>query len=749
MIRTVTGDIEKVDGTILIHEHIQLVSNDLVHIFGSDWVNEKAVEDYCVEVFRGFRENFGLGLFVDATPWDAGRNAQLYINISKRTGIPIVATSGLYCFPSLLSVSMTPEHIANLVIKDCTEGMEGTGALPGILKCAASGTTLTEDEKLRIAGLSIAQKETGLPLYIHTFHIWEIHTALHSGKIHATSAGSLSVAACPEAKWRALIRFDDKTSYFAVTKNEKGEKLIARINEAHDRILSIDENFGLKLQQKYANKFNKDAPTLSEAEKSWLEKRGVLKVGYCEDRRPLAYTDENGKLMGLLKEYLDAISKQYGLNFEVISYATGDALLAALQNKEVDIIAPVGYNSGMAEIYDLAITNPLTIETMVAVYKGYKGTEPKDIFGKIAILDNSITEKDYAKRFYPDSEWVKANTIEKAIDLVAEDKAGCYIIRSSTWSWYKNEYPRLNDLQVLTLSNSNAVNMAIRNEDISLLPILNDGISLLTEADINQYIVAYSDSRAEMTLFTLMKDHPITTAIGILAFILFIGLVFVLYRFQSEKKYLAKLEKANEEAEIAKDEAEKASMAKSTFLTSMSHDIRTPMNAIVGMTTLARKHINDTDYVKNCLSKVTLASDHLLTLVNDVLDINKIETGKLSLNPTVFSLADAIMNLANIGRHQLSEKNHRFEIRVHNITQEYLFADELRINQILINLLSNAVKYTPAGGEIAVDVKEETIPNEKDKIRLIFEIKDTGIGMSKEFQAKMYELFCDGEPKQR
>ncbi len=189
-----------------------------------------------------------------------------------------------------------------------------------------------------------------------------------------------------------------------------------------------------------------------------------------------------------------------------------------------------------------------------------------------------------------------------------------------------------------------------------------------------------------------------------------------------------------------------ANNAKTQFLSSMSHDIRTPMNAIIGMTTLASRHLDDAEYMKNCLNKMALASNHLLTLINDVLDISKVESGKMNLNPIVFSLADAVSNLVNIVRQQISGKCLKFDVRVHNIKEEFLFADELRLNQIFINILSNAVKYTPEGGRISMDLREEFIAGVSDKVRVIYEVSDTGIGMSKEFQANMYDSFCRANP---
>ncbi len=193
--------------------------------------------------------------------------------------------------------------------------------------------------------------------------------------------------------------------------------------------------------------------------------------------------------------------------------------------------------------------------------------------------------------------------------------------------------------------------------------------------------------------------------------------------------------------------AETANNAKTQFLSSMSHDIRTPMNAIIGMTTLASKHLDDKEYMKSCLNKMALASNHLLTLINDVLDISKVESGKMSLNPIVFSMADTVTNLVNIVRQQVGAKGLKFDVRVHNIKKEHLFADELRINQIFINILSNAVKYTPEGGYVSMDISEEFIAGVSDKVRVVYVVKDTGVGMSKEFQEHMFDSFSRANPE--
>ena len=186
--------------------------------------------------------------------------------------------------------------------------------------------------------------------------------------------------------------------------------------------------------------------------------------------------------------------------------------------------------------------------------------------------------------------------------------------------------------------------------------------------------------------------------------------------------------------------ADQANHAKTDFLSTMSHDIRTPMNAIIGLTTIASKNIDDRESVRESLRKITLASNHLVTLINDILDISKVESGKLNLNPITFSIVECAQNLVNISYPMVKEKNIEFNFRVHHLDREYLYADQLRMNQIFINLLSNALKYTGPGGQVNVDLGEE--PGETEKsVRLTYKVADTGMGMTPEFMARMYQPF--------
>ena len=195
------------------------------------------------------------------------------------------------------------------------------------------------------------------------------------------------------------------------------------------------------------------------------------------------------------------------------------------------------------------------------------------------------------------------------------------------------------------------------------------------------------------------------------------------------------------ELEKARQVALEANKAKSEFLANMSHDIRTPMNAIVGMTAIAAAHIDDRKQVENCLRKITLSSKHLLGLINDVLDMSKIESGKLTLTTEQASLKEVVEGIVNIMQPQVKTKKQTFDIHVENILTENVWCDGVRLNQVLLNLLSNATKYTPEGGSIHLSLFEENSPKGERYVRIYIKVKDNGIGMSPDFLKRIYESY--------
>ncbi len=262
--------------------------------------------------------------------------------------------------------------------------------------------------------------------------------------------------------------------------------------------------------------------------------------------------------------------------------------------------------------------------------------------------------------------------------------------------------------------------------------------------------VSMLDSRGQECILAFT---PVSTAVGwtLLSFVpakdlhvdrenwLLIGVVSagLLILFLFDMFYMFYL---NRRLQIAVREAESANKAKTDFLSTMSHDIRTPMNAIIGLTTIAGKNLGDVESTRESLRKISLASDHLLTLINDILDISKVESGKLKLSPLTFSIVETVENLVNLSQPMVKEKNIEFCFHINRMEKEYLYTDQLRLNQIYINILSNAIKYTEPGGRVSVDMREEesAMPG---CVRLTYVVADTGIGMSPEYMKTMYQPF--------
>ena len=325
------------------------------------------------------------------------------------------------------------------------------------------------------------------------------------------------------------------------------------------------------------------------------------------------------------------------------------------------------------------------------------------------------------KWVFPQEEFEKA-------ELSLIDTNGDYIIQGYS-------YENSNFFEFYRTYNSTS---PVEYQDLVKKVTQSTGTFFMDNSDREGAILAYTpfEGSGGWILLSMMSTKYLNTAtenwllIGVvtggLLILFIIDMIFMLY-FNKRLKVTAK-------------EAEVANKAKTNFLSTMSHDIRTPMNAIIGLTTITEKNIDDKKLVSENLRKISLASNHLLTLINDILDISKVESGKLNLVPQSFSIVETVENLMNISQPMIKEKNIDFDFRVNRMEKEYIYADQLRLNQIYINLLTNAIKYTEPGGKVSVDMMEEESPKE-GCIRLTYKVADTGIGMSPEFLANLYQPF--------
>ncbi len=392
--------------------------------------------------------------------------------------------------------------------------------------------------------------------------------------------------------------------------------------------------------------------------------------------------------------------------------------------ERIDLLNNVNWISDMGESINISrsYTNPINGEQSIA-------------FCNLISLQDSETgnpQNAVLLRVLPVAEleqkWVFPQEEFENVELSMIDADGDYIIKghsfknSGFFEFYKSY---------------NATDSSSAQELFGKITSSTGSVTMLNSRG-EECILAYTPVNATegwtLLSFMPMKGLRVNTENWMLIGFVSAGLL-ILFVFD-----MAFMLYFNKKLQAAAREAASANKAKTDFLSTMSHDIRTPMNAIIGLTTIAEKNLGDTESVGENLRKITLASNHLLTLINDILDISKVESGKLNLSPQTFSIVETVENLVNLSQPMIKEKNIEFNFRISRMDREYLYADQLRLNQIYINILSNAIKYTEPGGRVSVDMREEE-SQKPGCVRLTYVVSDTGIGMSPEFMANMYQPF--------
>ena len=397
-------------------------------------------------------------------------------------------------------------------------------------------------------------------------------------------------------------------------------------------------------------------------------------------------------------------------------------------------------NPNLAEEYHFACTNTTWTSNLMAVTNKQHFNENN--VNRIAVPQNKLSLKKYLAFYYPQWEIVDCDTQEDAARLVKDGQADCFVTGISS----ENKYSKKYSFYSVPLVNPVRSCFAVNSGNRSLLSILNKTIKAMPVNMLAGALAMYKSSARKVTLSDFIKDNFFKVML-ISSIAVAVVLLTILMLLQKARKAEAAARKAasdtqelNAKLQVAVEKAESANRAKSTFLSNMSHDIRTPMNAIIGFTTLALSNIDDTDRVKDYLAKTLASSNHLLSLINDVLDMSRIESGKIHLEEVEVNLSDVLHDLKTIVSGQIYAKQLELYMDAMDVTDEDVYCDKTRLNQILLNLLSNAIKFTPAGGTVSVRVRQLA-----GKVRgcgqYEFRIKDNGIGMSQEFAQKIFEPF--------
>ena len=537
-----------------------------------------------------------------------------------------------------------------------------------------------------------------------------------------------------------ITRVGESGIYYAINKNRPDIK-----EELDDAMRALDEAVPFYTADLYKRYFSMDyTPILTGEEKAWLRKHGAIRMGFlASDSGVSTFDPATGEFTVVITDYIQFAADCLGnqeLEFQLVGYDSKEAELDALKSGEIDMIFHCDQNPNLAEEYHFACTNTTWTSNLMAVTNKQHFNENN--VNRIAVPQNKLSLKKYLAFYYPQWEIVDCDTQEDAARLVKDGQADCFVTGISS----ENKYSKKYSFYSVPLVNPVRSCFAVNSGNRSLLSILNKTIKAMPVNMLAGALAMYKSSARKVTLSDFIKDNFFKVML-ISSIAVAVVLLTILMLLQKARKAEAAARKAasdtqelNAKLQVAVEKAESANRAKSTFLSNMSHDIRTPMNAIIGFTTLALSNIDDTDRVKDYLGKTLASSNHLLSLINDVLDMSRIESGKIHLEEVEVNLSDVLHDLKTIVSGQIYAKQLELYMDAMDVTDEDVYCDKTRLNQILLNLLSNAIKFTPAGGTVSVRVRQLA-----GKVRgcgqYEFRIKDNGIGMSQEFAQKIFEPF--------
>ena len=485
--------------------------------------------------------------------------------------------------------------------------------------------------------------------------------------------------------------------------------------------------------------------SLTGGEKSWLEEHGDIRMGFLNNDPAIFSMDETtGKLTGMLPEYVsyakDCLGNQT-LKFNIQDYDDYDEMLQALQNHEIDMIFYAGRNPDIAEKKGYALTNTAWTYNLMAV-TDEKNFDEGNVY-TVAVPKEKEALKQQLTFSYPQWNLVDYDSFEEAAEMITNEKADCFLMGASQAMVYDNN----RDFKSVPLTKTMEACFAVKGGEGTLLSILNKTLKGMPSGMLTSALAIYDSTADKVTFLDFVKDNMLAffLATGFSALSIIV-IILVLLRKARKAEAAAKLaandtQKLNEKLEIALKKAEDASLAKTSFLNNMSHDIRTPMNVILGYAQLMENELNGKDIPEALehLEKLQQSGNLLLSIINNVLDMARIESGRMEIDENYCRIEDVWKSLFAV----FDEKARKKNISLHytmNVEHEHVLTDVTKVKEILVNILSNAIKYTPAGGSVMVYVDE--LPCDESGYMIVrIRISDTGIGMSQDYLTKIFEAF--------
>ena len=529
--------------------------------------------------------------------------------------------------------------------------------------------------------------------------------------------------------------------YFVINKERSDIK--AELDWAMRQLEQDSPFFRADLYKKY---FALDySQSLTGKEKAWLEEHGSIRIGFM-DNAPSVFSmdEETGRLTGTLSEYIsyavDCLGNQT-LKFDIQAYENYEEMLQALQDHEIDMIYYVGRNPDFAEKHGFTLTNAAWTYSLMAVTDEPHFNE-NEVY-TVAVPRENEALKQHIVFSYPQWRLVGYDSLPDAADMLMNEKADCFLLGTSKALKYDNH----RDFKSIPLTKTMEACFAVRNGEGTLLTILNKTLKTMPSDMLTSALAIYDSTTDKVTFSDFIKDNlPVVFVTSGLFTLSIIGVILVFLRKARKAEASAKLaaddtQKLNDRLETALKKAEAASLAKTSFLNNMSHDIRTPMNVILGYAQLMEEELKEKDLpeTKEHLEKLQQSGKLLLSIINNVLDMARIESGKMEIDESYSRIEDIRQSVFTVFDAEARKKKIAFRYSV-NVEHEHVLTDVTKVKEIFVNILSNAMKYTPSGGSVTVSL-EELPCDEPGYMIMRTRVSDTGIGMSQDYLTRIFEAF--------
>ena len=515
-----------------------------------------------------------------------------------------------------------------------------------------------------------------------------------------------------------VLLIGDSYNYFAVSK--KRPDLKEELDQAMQKIERENPFYTDDLYKRYLSANSLE--TLTDEEQNWLEQHGAVRIGYLKNDVGVSLVDtESGKPAGIINDYISLVSGSLGENtveFQLTGFDSQEEELQALKDNRIDMIFHMNQNPYEAEQNDVILSN-IVFEVNIAVLTSVeKFDENKE--NTVAVSRNNLLGKWYISFNYPFWKIKEYDTSVEVEKAVQSGEADCFVVKAGqSLKTLANS-----KMRSIFLTKSGTSCFAVTRENTTLMNILNKTIQTLPDSRLSSQFCVYENAPGKVTLTEYIKDNLRVVSIGFVSVVLVIVWIIVYLLIKARK---------------AQIQAEKANAAKSNFLFSMSHDIRTPMNAMLGYSELMKKELTDPKLI-DYQEKIEQSGNLLLSIINNVLDMARIENGKVELDENYVKISDLYQDVYEVFRGEADKKGIQLAME-YNVEHEHVICDETKNKEIFLNLLSNAIKYTPSGGKVTIRIKELPCARE-GYMRLQNEVIDTGIGMSKEFLPSLFSAFA-------